>query len=43
MYEATKSMELEALRNKFAALDEEEMEFETVEVEEGRSSSQLWR
>jgi hypothetical protein len=43
MYEAAKSTELEALRNKFAALDEEEMEFETVEVEEGRSSSQLWR
>ena len=43
MHEAKQSAELEALRNKFAALDEEEMEFENVEVEEGRSSSQLWR
>ena len=43
MYEATKSTELEAARKKFAELDDWDMEFENVTVEEGRSSSQLWR
>ena len=41
--EAAKSTELEAIRAKFAELDGWEMEFESVHVEEGRSSSQLWR
>ena len=43
MYEATKSAELEAAKKKFAELDDWDMEFESVTVEEGRSSSQLWR
>lgn len=42
-YEAAKSTELEAMRQKFVELDDWEMEFESVAVEEGRSSSQLWR
>lgn len=43
MYEAAQSKELEEARKKFAEVDEWDMEFESMSVEEGRSSSQNWR
>ena len=43
MHDAAASGELEAARRKFAEVDEWEIEFESVEGEEGRSSSQAWR
>jgi hypothetical protein len=43
MYEAAQSKELEAARKKFAAVDEWDMEFESVSFGEHRSSSQGWR
>ena len=43
MHEAARSKELEEAKQKFADLDEWEMEFESMSVEEGRSSSQQWR
>lgn len=43
MHEAAQSKELEEARKKFADVDNWEMEFESMSVEEGRSSSQQWR
>lgn len=43
MLEAEQSKELAEAKRKFADVDEWEMAFESVDVEEGRSSSQTWR
>lgn len=43
MYEAAHSKELEAAKKKFAAVDDWDMEFESMSYEEHRSSSQGWR
>jgi hypothetical protein len=43
MYEAVQSKELEAAKKKFAAIDDWDMEFESMSYEEHRSSSQGWR
>nr|POE87765.1 hypothetical protein CFP56_10994 [Quercus suber] len=43
MYEATKSKELEDMKRKFAEIDALDMEFETVDQDEHRSSSSQWR
>ena len=43
MIEAAQSKELEEVRKKFAEVDDWDMEFESMSVEEGRSSSQNWR
>nr|POE54492.1 hypothetical protein CFP56_41430 [Quercus suber] len=43
MYEATKSKELEDMKRKFAEIDSLDMDFETVDLEDRRSSSSQWR
>ena len=43
MMDVSTSTELEAARRKFAEVDEWDMEFESISVEDGRSSSQTWR
>ena len=42
-HDASASAELEAARRNFAGVDEWGLEVESVEWEEGRSSSQAWR
>lgn len=43
MYEATKSKELEEMKRKFAEIDALDMDFETIDDGEHRSSSLQWR
>lgn len=43
MHDAAQSKELEEAKKKFAAIDEWDMEFESMSVDEHRSSSQQWR
>ncbi len=43
MHEALQSRELEAAKRKFEMVDEWDMEFESMSVEDHRSSSQGWR
>ena len=43
MDEASHSKELAAARKKFAQVDDWDMEFESMSIQEGRSSSQEWR
>lgn len=43
MYKAAQSAELEEAKRKFAEVDQWEMEFESLDAEEHRSSSQGWR
>ena len=43
MHEAARSRELEEAKQKFADVDDWDMEFESVSIEEGRSSSLQWR
>lgn len=43
MYEAVQSKELEDVKKKFADVDEWDMTFESMSVDEHRSSSQQWR
>jgi len=43
MIEAAQSKELEEARRKFAEVDDWDMEYESMSIEEGRSSSQNWR